>query len=813
MSKKKEERLAEAENFNKITNEDFIETMIESLPEAHPAICMKKGDPEHGGWVATNYDVYDLDWIPQDTNNYLNCSSFFSAEDGGFNVKKENFAAYHFIMLDDVGSKIPFSRLDGLEPTWVIETSPGNFQMVFVLADPLTNIEEADRLIKSVIDARLSDKGAGGVSRWARLPNAINGKEKYRIDGQPFQCKLVEWFPYRRYTVAQLIDFFQLDLANEKPTTPPANRTVLPKSEDRVDPIIQKLKERGLYKREKESGIHEITCPWVHEHTDSVDNGTAYFEPTDEYPTGGFKCHHSHDYNINDLHRELGIEGSGKPIIKIEPGKMDQILDDTEKILSGLPNIFYYGGLMGQIATSQSGEMAFVPFKIADLTLLLAQKICWLKYKKDTEWSPSDPPERHVRMLFDRSGNSQYIPELKGIVRQPYFRDSDGVLVTEPGYDPISKLYGTFNPDEFKHREPTREVAEESLAELRKLLVEFRFVNCKDDAIPLVAMFTAVIRATIDLAPGFHVHAATIGSGKSYLCRLISLFASAADSERTSYPKNEEDASKKILSLLMKSPACIEFDDMSSNWKPYTILKQMFTAETVTDRLLGVNKVATVSTRSLILGSGNNVEPERDMRRRVLTMYLDPQVETPSSLSYQRDPVAIVKSNRGKYAMAVINIIEAYRVAGEPVNELTDIASYGGDWTRYCRQPLTWLGVGDPVESLIEQVNHDPDKEALGEFLRAWFETFGATATPVRKAVESIQQYPYDNQEKSENLREAIYDLPVIERGNINNNKLGWFLKKNENKIVGGLKFVKTRADGRVAWMVVEIDPHNSSQK
>jgi hypothetical protein len=31
-----------------------------------------------------------------------------------------------------------------------------------------------------------------------------------------------------------------------------------------------------------------ITCPWVHEHTDKADDGTAYFAG------GGFKCHHAH---------------------------------------------------------------------------------------------------------------------------------------------------------------------------------------------------------------------------------------------------------------------------------------------------------------------------------------------------------------------------------------------------------------------------------------------------------------------------------------------------------------------------------------
>ena len=53
--------------------------------------------------------------------------------------------------------------------------------------------------------------------------------------------------------------------------------------------------------------------------------------------------------------------------------------------------------------------------------------------------------------------------------------------------------------------------------------------------------------------------------------------------------------------------------------------KRMLTAEYVTDRVLGYSKTATVRTRVLFLGSGNNVGPRDDMRRRVVTINLDPK--------------------------------------------------------------------------------------------------------------------------------------------------------------------------------------------
>jgi hypothetical protein len=43
----------------------------------------------------------------------------------------------------------------------------------------------------------------------------------------------------------------------------------------------------------------------------------------------------------------------------------------------------------------------------------------------------------------------------------------------------------------------------------------------------------------------------------------------------------------------------------------------------------------------------------------------------------------------------------------------------------------------------------------------------------------------------------------VEERGVINRAKLGWLLKKNANRIIGGKEFQQSQADGRLAWRVV----------
>jgi hypothetical protein len=67
----------------------------------------------------------------------------------------------------------------------------------------------------------------------------------------------------------------------------------------------------------------------------------------------------------------------------------------------------------------------------------------------------------------------------------------------------------------------------------------------------------------------------------------------------------------------------------------------------------------------------------------------------------------------------------------------------------------------------------------------------------VRKAVEAANGYP--------NLLDAMREFPVEERGEINRSKLGWLLRKNADRIVGGFKFQRAEADGRAAWRVVSV--------
>ena len=135
-----------------ITNAEFIAAVFTDLPEgAFAAVCSKSGDPDLGGWLASRADQV-ANSLAAENNNYVGCSSFYPGDDGSFKARKARFSACHFLMLDDLGTKVPLDRLGGFELSWLIETSPGNHQGGIILAEPLADGAAAVRLLNAVID-------------------------------------------------------------------------------------------------------------------------------------------------------------------------------------------------------------------------------------------------------------------------------------------------------------------------------------------------------------------------------------------------------------------------------------------------------------------------------------------------------------------------------------------------------------------------------------------------------------------------------------------------------------------------------------
>ena len=399
-------------------------------------------------------------------------------------------------------------------------------------------------------------------------------------------------------------------------------------------------------------------------------------------------------------------------------------------------------------------------------------------------------------MLYDAQEYS-HLPPLAGLARQPYFRD-DGELVRQAGYDNHSRLFGVFDARAFPIKErPTEDDARAALRLLLALIGEFKFKAEHDRAAAVSAILAATTRPSLPLAPAYHVRAPVFSSGKSYLCKLFTAFAGPGPSAPCSYPTDGAEATKTLLALLLTSPAVVEFDDMTTDLIPFGMMNRVLTEQRVSDRVLGESKTVSVSTRALFLSSGNNVGPVRDMLRRVVTINLDPRCQTPALTRYKADPVGDVRRARGKYVAAALTIIEAWKSAGEPRTDIPTVASYNGPWTDYCRHPLVWLGMDDPATGLFDQLQHDPDADALGRILKLWHGKFKNDPKTVREVLQALSY--------QDDLMDALREV-AEERGEINRKRLGWWIRRHEHRIVNDLEFQRgTDSGGSVKWTVVSV--------
>lgn len=803
-------------NFSTISNTEFIEGIYgETIGNERPIAVSFAGNPATVGknsWFGKPW-IAGKTLLPSNCNNYISFATFKPDDDGKYRRQKKYFASLYAVMLDDIGVKVKWDRVT-LEPSWKIETSPGNCQIGFILGKPITDPKEADNLLNSIIEAGLCDPGSNGAcARIGRLPVAINGKHK-NADGH-WLCQLKGWNPERRYSVREIVDGLQFELkdySHQRRTQGRKNNQQADPYQDDVhipcadeNPIITALKNSGRYKQPLGDGKHDITCPWVHEHTDQVDHGTAYFEPNESYPlgVGGFKCQHGHcaDRRVSALYDFLEIskiDAKHKPLIRIQAGEIPHICDAAESEMAKTLR-YYQRSCMIVMITTDPGtkETTIKPLTLSSLTLVLAGVAIWQRYdKRGQAWYVCDPSERHVRVLHD-AASYPHLPVLNGIARQPYLR-LDGSLMMNTGYDDMTGMFGVFNPKKFNVPDkPTEKQAEQALAELSELLGEFAFRSEYDRAAALSGILTAVVRPSLSQAPMFHIKAPSIASGKSYLCELLTAFATPQRGTPHAFPADDEECRKLLLAELLTAPAVVEFDNLTSDLIPHKSLCTALTSEFIAGRILGQSKTAKVDTRTLFLSSGNNVDPVRDMTRRTVTITLDPACETPAAREFKKQPVSEIRADRGRFVSLALTIVRAWICAEKPKSECKSIATYA-EWSDYCRQTLLWLRLPDPAACIFESMCNDPDRELLGEFLRLWLDRFGHAPTSVKDA--STLLYAGDE------LREIIGDIAGERDGSINRRRLGWWIKRHARQVVNGLRLVQDTATHNAAkWKVESV--------
>ena len=176
-----------------VTNKIFSDAVFHTLPKgAYKYGTTFKEPPDqapNGVWFGGRIKDRSLkgksNYTSGDCNTFYVVSSFYPDADGRVFRRKAQFAAAHVLTMDDIGdgpsAKISEDRVV-LAPSFVIETSPDNCQVGYILKNPETDADYFNRTVDALIHQGLAsptDPGMVGVTRYVRFPVGINNKTKY----------------------------------------------------------------------------------------------------------------------------------------------------------------------------------------------------------------------------------------------------------------------------------------------------------------------------------------------------------------------------------------------------------------------------------------------------------------------------------------------------------------------------------------------------------------------------------------------------------------------------------------------------------
>lgn len=386
-----------------------------------------------------------------------------------------------------------------------------------------------------------------------------------------------------------------------------------------------------------------------------------------------------------------------------------QEMADLLKNKSG--QVYRRGAALVRLSTLEAPEEADGVYRHAGLVELRVADADWLVHEASRcggEFVAGDggkwrrvPPPRRAAVTLAAVADETNFNVVQGLAMTPTLsRD-------EPGYDPATKLLLTFPAGMFPPigQSPSKIDAEKALARLEAPISEFPFIDAAARSVALSAMLCGVFRGEMRTCPMHVFDAPAAGSGKSKLSDLVGVLMTGVAPSVISYSSDAEENEKRLATMLRCGDPVIAIDNISHVLEG-DFLCQMLTQESVQARILGQSERVRMSTRSLVLATGNNVRFRGDIARRVVVGRIDAKIANPEERKFDFDPVERVKANRASLVADALTVLRAYRAAGMPV----EVPPYGSfeDWN-FIRGALMWLGRADPgatrerasVENLI----------------------------------------------------------------------------------------------------------------
>jgi hypothetical protein len=375
-----------------------------------------------------------------------------------------------------------------------------------------------------------------------------------------------------------------------------------------------------------------------------------------------------------------------------------------------------------------------------------AHRLCQpVKFDADGNRKPVTLPDRVAQMYLDMVGEWN-LPLLAGVSTAPLL-SGYGSIRTADGYDPATALWCCNIPTLRLPAQPSRTDAEAALRRLRHTFRTFPFadaVRCRDATLGvevvditappgpdesafLVALLTAVSRASLWLAPGFLIAAPAIsgaGSGKGLLVRAICAIAFGIRPRAFTTGGERHELDKRLAAELVEAQPALFLDNANGTALRSDTLASVLTERPARVRILGETRMVQLNSTAFVAVTGNGLTVTEDLARRFILTELDAHCEDPESRPFPAGFLDKIEQQRADLLAAVLTI---WRWGRENASELVRGKSLGSfeTWAEWCRDPLLALGCHDPVERVSEVKQRDARRQVVADLYTIWWERHG----------------------------------------------------------------------------------------
>jgi len=298
--------------------QDFIDYIIGLAVEGETALLVRQKPWMRDGKFQYHSDgLLKCTWPPHLPTHtvkdneawYGNTGAFILDRftDGKLSAGRDYCDFVLVMMLDDIGTK---SKVPPLDPTWIMETSPGSFQYGYAFSDQPTK-GRFTAAIRAIADAGYTDPGATNAVRNFRLPGSVNLKPNREL----FASRLVEFHPDRDYTLDEICAALGVTPGDDEDSEIKA----ITLRDTGKDTVLQWLSDNNLVLSQVNGeGWLSIVCPNHEAHTDGIVE--ARYKPLDR----SFDCFHGHCVDLDSRTFLAWVAENGGP--QVSHGLRDDLM-------------------------------------------------------------------------------------------------------------------------------------------------------------------------------------------------------------------------------------------------------------------------------------------------------------------------------------------------------------------------------------------------------------------------------------------------------------------------------------------------------